>query len=274
MNASTCATAHRVPPQPLEGHIVRRRANPLAVRRNLPSQKRRAHRCALYGGYSTISLGYAGSVSACWHDGQTSHGPQRNAVCAHAVMKYMNAACEKWKAETTIGFGLYGTPLESTTYKFAKCLQRRFGIIRASRISRISQTATTSTLPSILMRLKSSASSRSSRRFPPAVPSAVSRSRTCRITSKLSCRSSAISTITSWYAELNTKSDYCQKCGYDGEIQIVEDDGKLVWECPNCGNRDQDTMNVARRTLRVISAPSSGTRAVPPKSKSACCTCN
>ena len=142
----------------------------------------------LYDGYSTISLGYAGLCECTRYMTGKSHTDPVATPFALSVMEYLNDACARWKAETNIDFSLYGTPLESTTYKFAKCLQKRFGMIP-------------------------------------------------EVTDK----------------NYITNSYHCQKCGFDGEIQIVSDeDGKLVWECPCCGNRDQDTMNVARRTCGYI----------------------
>ena len=192
----------------------------------------------LYGGYSTISLGYAGLCECVRYMTGKSHTDPSATPFALAVMKYMNAACEKWKAETTIGFGLYGTPLESTTYKFAKCLQRRFGII-----------------PGVTEHIDAFEKLRFESQFQAlSTGGAISYVEVPNMQNNLEAVLQIIRYIYDniMYAELNTKSDYCQKCGYDGEIQIVEDDGKLVWECPNCGNRDQDTMNVARRTCGYI----------------------
>ena len=222
----------------------------------------------LYGGYSTISLGYAGLCECVRYMTGKSHTDPSATPFALAVMKYMNAACEKWKAETTIGFGLYGTPLESTTYKFAKCLQRRFGIIPGVTDKPY---ITNSYHVHVTEHIDAFEKLRFESQFQAlSTGGAISYVEVPNMQNNLEAVLQIIRYIYDniMYAELNTKSDYCQKCGYDGEIQIVEDDGKLVWECPNCGNRDQDTMNVARRTC------GSGTRAVPPKSKSACCTCN
>ena len=206
----------------------------------------------LYGGYSTISLGYAGLCECVRYMTGKSHTDPSATPFALAVMKYMNAACEKWKAETTIGFGLYGTPLESTTYKFAKCLQRRFGIIPGvtdkpyiTNSYHVHVTAHIDAFEKLRFESQFQALS---------TGGAISYVEVPNMQNNLEAVLQIIRYIYDniMYAELNTKSDYCQKCGYDGEIQIVEDDGKLVWECPNCGNRDQDTMNVARRTCGYI----------------------
>ncbi len=206
----------------------------------------------LYGGYSTISLGYAGLCECVRYMTGKSHTDPSATPFALAVMKYMNAACEKWKAETTIGFGLYGTPLESTTYKFAKCLQRRFGIIPGVTdkpyITNSDHVHVTEHIDAFeKLRFESQFQALST-------GGAISYVEVPNMQNNLEAVLQIIRYIYDniMYAELNTKSDYCQKCGYDGEIQIVEDDGKLVWECPNCGNRDQDTMNVARRTCGYI----------------------
>ena len=206
----------------------------------------------LYGGYSTISLGYAGLCECVrYMTGKSQTDPSATPF-ALAVMKYMNAACEKWKAETTIGFGLYGTPLESTTYKFAKCLQRRFGIIPGVTDKPY---ITNSYHVHVTEHIDAFEKLRFESQFQAlSTGGAISYVEVPNMQNNLEAVLQIIRYIYDniMYAELNTKSDYCQKCGYDGEIQIVEDDGKLVWECPNCGNRDQDTMNVARRTCGYI----------------------
>ena len=206
----------------------------------------------LYGGYSTISLGYAGLCECVRYMTVKSHTDPSATPFALAVMKYMNAACEKWKAETTIGFGLYGTPLESTTYKFAKCLQRRFGIIPGVTDKPY---ITNSYHVHVTEHIDAFEKLRFESQFQAlSTGGAISYVEVPNMQNNLEAVLQIIRYIYDniMYAELNTKSDYCQKCGYDGEIQIVEDDGKLVWECPNCGNRDQDTMNVARRTCGYI----------------------
>ncbi|MBQ1984743.1 MAG: anaerobic ribonucleoside-triphosphate reductase [Clostridia bacterium] len=206
----------------------------------------------LYGGYSTISLGYAGLCECVRYMTGKSHTDPSATPFALAVMKYMNTACEKWKAETTIGFGIYGTPLESTTYKFAKCLQKRFGIIKGvtdkayiTNSYHVHVTEPIDAFEKLAFEAQFQALS---------TGGAISYVEVPNMQQNLEAVLQIIRYIYDniMYAELNTKSDYCQACGYDGEIRIVEDDGKLVWECPNCGNRDQDTMNVARRTCGYI----------------------
>ena len=206
----------------------------------------------LYGGYSTISLGYAGLCECVRYMTGKSHTDPSATPFALAVMKYMNAACDRWKAETTIGFGIYGTPLESTTYKFAKCLQKRFGIIEGVTdkpyITNSYHVHVTEEIDAFeKLRFESQFQALST-------GGAISYVEVPNMQNNLEAVLQIIRYIYDniMYAELNTKSDYCQECGFDGEIQIVEDDGKLVWECPNCGNRDQDKMNVARRTCGYI----------------------
>lgn len=206
----------------------------------------------LYGGYSTISLGYAGLCECVRYMTGKSHTDPSATPFALAVMKYMNTACERWKAETTIGFGIYGTPLESTTYKFAKCLQKRFGIVPGvtdkpyiTNSYHVHVTEEIDAFAKLAFEAQFQALS---------TGGAISYVEVPNMQQNLEAVLQIIRYIYDniMYAELNTKSDYCQVCGFDGEIRIVEDDGKLVWECPNCGNRDQDTMNVARRTCGYI----------------------
>ena len=206
----------------------------------------------LYGGYSTISLGYAGLCECVRYMTGKSHTDPSATPFALSVMQYMNTACERWKAETTIGFGIYGTPLESTTYKFAKCLQKRFGIIPGvtdkpyiTNSYHVHVTEEIDAFSKLAFEAQFQALS---------TGGAISYVEVPNMQQNLEAVLQIIRYIYDniMYAELNTKSDYCQVCGYDGEIRIVEDDGKLVWECPNCGNRDQDTMNVARRTCGYI----------------------
>ncbi len=206
----------------------------------------------LYGGYSSISLGYAGLCECVRYMTGKSHTDPSATPFALSVMKYMNAACERWKAETDIGFGIYGTPLESTTYKFAKCLQKRFGIIKGvtdkAYITNSYHVHVTEPIDAFeKLRFESQFQALST-------GGAISYVEVPNMQQNLEAVLQIIRYIYDniMYAELNTKSDYCQVCGFDGEIQIVEDDGKLVWECPNCGNRDQDKMNVARRTCGYI----------------------
>ena len=206
----------------------------------------------LYGGYSSISLGYAGLCECVRYMTGKSHTDPSATPFALSVMKYMNAACERWKAETNIGFGIYGTPLESTTYKFAKCLQKRFGIVKGvtdkAYITNSYHVHVTEPIDAFeKLRFESQFQALST-------GGAISYVEVPNMQQNLEAVLQIIRYIYDniMYAELNTKSDYCQVCGFDGEIRIVEDDGKLVWECPNCGNRDQDKMNVARRTCGYI----------------------
>ena len=208
----------------------------------------------LFGGYSTISLGYAG-LYECTHymTGESHTDSDKGTPFALAVMKKLNDACEQWKKETNIGFSVYGTPLESTTYKFAKCLQKRFGIIPGvtdkSYITNSYHVHVTEQIDAF-QKLKFEA------QFQELSPGgAISYIEVPDMKDNLDAVLAVMQYIYEniMYAELNTKSDYCQECGYTGEIQIVTDtDGKLIWECPNCGNRDQDKMNVARRTCGYI----------------------
>ena len=206
----------------------------------------------LYGGYSTISLGYAGLCECVRYMTGKSHTDPSVTDFAIDIMKYMNKACDKWKAETTIGFGIYGTPLESTTYKFAKCLQKRFGVIEGvtdkayiTNSYHVHVTEEIDAFDKLMFESKFQALSTGGAISYVEVPNMQQ-----NIDAVLQIIRFIYDNI--MYAELNTKSDYCQKCGFDGEIRIVKDDGKLIWECPNCGNRDQDTMNVARRTCGYI----------------------
>ena len=206
----------------------------------------------LYGGYSTISLGYAGLCECVRFMTGKSHTDPSVTDFAIDIMKYMNKACNKWKEETTIGFGIYGTPLESTTYKFAKCLQKRFGVIKGvtdkayiTNSYHVHVTEEIDAFDKLMFESKFQALS---------TGGAISYVEVPNMQNNLDAVLQIIRFIYDniMYAELNTKSDYCQKCGFDGEIRIVNDDGKLIWECPNCSNRDQDTMNVARRTCGYI----------------------
>ncbi len=206
----------------------------------------------LYGGYSTISLGYAGLCECVRYMTGKSHTDPTVTDFAIDIMKYMNKACNKWKAETTIGFGIYGTPLESTTYKFAKCLQKRFGVIKGvtdkayiTNSYHVHVTEEIDAFDKLMFESKFQALSTGGAISYVEVPNMQN-----NIDAVLQIIRFIYDNI--MYAELNTKSDYCQVCGFDGEIRIVNDDGKLVWECPNCQNRDQDTMNVARRTCGYI----------------------
>ncbi len=206
----------------------------------------------LVGGYSTISLGYAGLCECVRYMTGKSHTDPSATPFALEIMKYMNAACDRWKAETSIAFGIYGTPLESTTYKFAKCLQRRFGIIEGvtdkGYITNSYHVHVTEEIDAF-EKLKFEAQFQAL-----STGGAISYVEVPNMQHNLEAVLQIIRYIYDniMYAELNTKSDYCQRCGWDGEIQILEQDGKLVWTCPQCGNQDQDTMNVARRTCGYI----------------------
>ena len=206
----------------------------------------------LYGGYSTISLGYAGLYECVKAMTGHSHTDKEATPFALAVMQRMNDKCTEWKTAENIDYSLYGTPLESTTYKFAKCLQRRFGIIPGiTDKGYITNSYHVHVTEEIDAFTKLKFESEFQRLSPGG---AISYVEVPNMQDNLEAVISVMQYIYDhiMYAELNTKSDYCQVCGYDGEIQIVEDDGKLVWECPHCGNRDQSKMNVARRTCGYI----------------------
>ncbi|ACV21536.1 Anaerobic ribonucleoside-triphosphate reductase [Slackia heliotrinireducens] len=206
----------------------------------------------LYGGYSTISLGYAGLYECVKYMTGHSHTDPEATPFALAVMQRMNDKCAEWKMESNIDFSLYGTPLESTTYKFAKALQRRFGIIKGitdkGYITNSYHVHVTEEIDAFTKLKFESAFQRLS------PGGAISYVEVPDMQDNLPAVLDVMEYIYDniMYAELNTKSDFCQCCGYDGEIQIIEEDGKLEWECPNCGNRDQDTLNVARRTCGYI----------------------
>ena len=206
----------------------------------------------LVGGYSTISLGYAGLYECVKYMTGHSHTEKEGTPFAMAVMQHMNDKCAEWKAESDIDFSLYGTPLESTTYKFAKCLQRRFGIIPGVTDKGY---ITNSYHVHVSEEIDAFDKLKFEGMFQQLSPGgAISYVEVPNMQDNLKAVIRVMQYIYDniMYAELNTKSDYCQACGYDGEIKIVEDDGKLVWECPNCGNRDQEKMNVARRTCGYI----------------------
>ena len=206
----------------------------------------------LYGGYSTISLGYAGLCECVRYMTGKSHTDSSATGFALDIMKHMNDMCAKWKEETNIAFSPYGTPIESTTYKFAKCLQRRFGIIEGvtdkGYITNSYHVNVTEEIDAF-SKLKFEAQFQAL-----STGGAVSYVEVPNMQNNLDAVISVIQFIYDniMYAELNTKSDYCQKCGFDGEIEIKKENGKLIWVCPNCGNKDQDTMNVARRTCGYI----------------------
>lgn len=207
----------------------------------------------LYGGYSSISLGYAGLCECVRYMTGKSHTDPSATPFAIKIMEHMNEACERWKKETNIGFGIYGTPLESTTYRFAKCLQKRFGIIEGvtdrnyiTNSYHVHVTEDIDAFTKLSFESKFQALS---------TGGAISYIEVPNMQQNIEAVLDVIKFIYDniMYAELNTKSDYCQVCGFDGEIQIVTDeDGKLVWECPHCHNRDQSKMNVARRTCGYI----------------------
>ena len=206
----------------------------------------------LVGGYSTISLGYAGLYECVKYMTGKSHTDPSATPFALRVMEHMNEACSRWKAETSIGFGIYGTPLESTTYKFAKCLQRRFGIIEGitdkgyiTNSYHVHVTEEINAFDKLKFEAKFQHLSTGGAISYVEVPDMQN-----NLEAVLQVMKFIYDNI--MYAELNTKSDYCQVCGWDGEIQIVEENGKLIWKCPKCGNTDQDKMNVARRTCGYI----------------------
>ena len=206
----------------------------------------------LFGGYSTISLGYAGLYECVKYMTGKSHTDPSATPFALSVMQYMNDACKKWKAEHNIDFSLYGTPLESTTYKFAKCLQKRFGVVPGindrgyiTNSYHIHVTEEVDAFTKLAFEAK----------FQQLSPGgAISYVEVPDMQHNLEAVLQVMKFIYEniMYAELNTKSDYCQVCGWDGEIQIAEEDGKLIWKCPKCGNTDQNKMNVARRTCGYL----------------------
>ena len=206
----------------------------------------------LYGGYSTISLGYAGLYECVKYMTGKSHTDPEATPFALQIMDALNEGCKKWKAESNIDFSLYGTPLESTTYKFAKCLQNRFGIIPGiTDKNYITNSYHVHVSEEIDAFTKLSFEAQFQHLSPGGAISYVEvPNMQQNIDAVLELMQFIYDNII--YAELNTKSDYCQCCGYDGEIEIREDDGKLVWTCPNCGNTDQSKMNVARRTCGYI----------------------
>ena len=207
----------------------------------------------LYGGYSTISLGYAGLCECTYYMKGVTHTAPEGTEFALKLMTYLRDTCNRWAEETNIDFSLYGTPLESTTYKFAKNLQKRFGKIKGvtdkNYITNSYHVHVTENI-NAFDKLKFEA------QFQELSPGgAISYVEVPDMNDNIPAVLSVMQFIYDniMYAELNTKSDYCQVCGYTGQIQIItDDDGKLIWECPNCGNRNQDKMNVARRTCGYI----------------------
>ena len=206
----------------------------------------------LYGGYSTISLGYAGLYECVKYMTGKSHTDPAATPFALSVMQYLNDACKKWKAEHNIDFSLYGTPLESTTYKFAKCLQKRFGVVPGINDKGY---ITNSYHIHVTEEIDAFSKLAFEAQFQQLSPGgAISYVEVPNMQQNLEAVLQVMRFIYDniMYAELNTKSDYCQECGWDGEIEIVEVDGKLIWKCPKCGNTDQSKMNVARRTCGYI----------------------
>ena len=206
----------------------------------------------LFGGYSTISLGYAGLYECVKYMTGKSHTDAGAKPFALSVMQHMNDKCNEWKKAENMDYSLYGTPLESTTYKFAKCLQKRFGIVPGITDKNY---ITNSYHVHVSEQIDAFTKLKFESEFQKLSPGgAISYVEVPNMQDNLEAVMSVLQFIYDniMYAELNTKSDYCQVCGYDGEIKIVEDDGKLVWECPKCGNRDQNKLNVARRTCGYI----------------------
>ena len=207
----------------------------------------------LYGGYSTISLGYAGLCECTYYMKGVTHTNSEGTEFALKVMQYLNDTCKRWAAETNIDFSLYGTPLESTTYKFSKCLQKRFGKIAGVTDKNY---ITNSYHVHVTEQINAFEKLKFESQFQKLSPGgAISYVEVPDMQNNIPAVLKVMQYIYEniMYAELNTKSDYCQECGYTGQIQIItDDDGKLIWECPNCGNRNQDKMNVARRTCGYI----------------------
>lgn len=208
----------------------------------------------LFGGYSTISLGYAGLCECTRYMKGVSHTDPEGTPFALEVMQHLNDACQKWKEKENMDFSLYGTPLESTTYKFAKCLQKRFGVIPGVTDKNY---ITNSYHVHVTEEMNAFDKLKFESQFQELSPGgAISYVEVPNMQNNIDAVLAVMQYIYEniMYAELNTKSDYCQVCGYDGEIKIVEEEGsgKLIWECPNCGNRDQDKMSVARRTCGYI----------------------
>ena len=206
----------------------------------------------LFGGYSTISLGYAGLYECVKYMTGKSHTDAGAKPFALSVMQHMNDKCNEWKKAENMDYSLYGTPLESTTYKFAKCLQKQFGIVPGITDKNY---ITNSYHVHVSEHIDAFTKLKFESEFQKLSPGgAISYVEVPNMQDNLEAVMSVLQFIYDniMYAELNTKSDYCQCCGYDGEIKIVEDDGKLVWECPKCGNRDQNKLNVARRTCGYI----------------------
>jgi ribonucleoside-triphosphate reductase len=207
----------------------------------------------LYNNYSTLSLGYAGLYEMCMRMLGVSHTDPKGKEFALKVMQHMNDKCSEWREKENISYSLYGTPMESTTYKFAKCLQKRFGIIKGVTDKNY---ITNSYHVHVTEKIDAFSKLEFEAQFQKLSPGgAISYVEVPNMQKNIPAVIAIMQYIYDniMYAELNTKSDYCEVCGYDGEIRIVEDgNGKLVWECPNCGNRDQSKMSVARRTCGYI----------------------
>ena len=206
----------------------------------------------LHGGYSTLSLGYAGLWECVYEITGKKLTEKEGEEFGLRVMQRLNDACAEWKAAENIDYSIYGTPLESTTYKFAKCLQNRFGIIKGVTDRNY---ITNSYHIHVTEKIDAFSKLELESKFQKLSPGgAISYVEVPNMQQNIPAVLEVMKFIYNniMYAELNTKSDYCQVCGYDGEIQIVEEDGKLVWRCPNCGNEDQSKMNVARRTSGYI----------------------
>lgn len=203
----------------------------------------------LFGGYSTISLGYAGLYECVKYMTGKSHTDTDAKDFALSVMQHMNDKCKEWKVAENMDYSLYGSPIESTTYKFAKCLQNRFGVIPGITDK---QYITNSYHVHVTEPIDAFTKLKFESEFQKLSPGgAISYIEVANLTNNIPAVITVLKYIYNniMYAEINTKSDYCQKCGYDGEIEIVENnDGKLIWRCPQCGNVDKDTMNIARRT--------------------------
>ena len=227
----------------------------------------------LFGGYSTISLGYAGLYECVKYMTGKSHTDAGAKPFALSVMQHMNDKCNQWKKAENMDYSLYGTPLESTTYKFAKCLQKRFGIVPGITDKNY---ITNSYHVHVSEQIDAFTKLKFESDFQRLSPGgAISYVEVPNMQDNLEAVMSVLQFIYDniMYAELNTKSDYCQCCGYDGEIKIVEDDGKLVWECPKCGNRDQNKLNVARRTCGYIGTQF-WNQGRTQEMATACCICN
>lgn len=209
----------------------------------------------LYGGYSTISLGYAGLYECVKYMTGKSHTDEEAKPFALSVMQKLNDKCKEWKTAENIDYSVYGTPLESTTYKFAKCLQKRFGIIKG--ITDRNYITNSYHVP-VFENIDAFSKLKFESEFQKLSPGgAISYVEVPNMNNNIDAVLEVIKFIYDniMYAELNTKSDYCQVCGFDGEIEIHEEDGKLVWVCPNCGNHDQNKMSVARRTCGFRKVP-------------------